>query len=303
MLHYANYNPSNRSAYSNAPVNYTHNFVSLKTRALANLDPFRPRVDLPLFLFEMKDLPEMLQQLGNVLRKKIGPRDVPKGYLAFQFGWKPLVSDVFSLFNLAKSIDDQMRYMRNLEAGSRIHRTLSDGEISTSVVTDGYTLTGPLSGFAVKADVTTRVTAKVWYTANGKLLTVLPNSNLALRDLSRDIVLGLTWRPWSVWDYIPWSWLIDWFYGISAYLQALQGMVSFRTTRMCVMAHTTSKSELTRVRTASGLDASSSVLVTEQKERSVYINPIPSPAFMPFLTDGHMAILGALLTSAGLKGI
>lgn len=307
-MHFDSYNPQNCSTWTQAPAPSAFSTAYWLTRALANMDPYRPLVDLPLFLFEFKDFPAMLRHAGRVLSFRGGgkakPEDGPGAILAYQFGWAPLVSDVLSLFNLAKSIDDRMRYLRNLEKGSRVRRSLGKHEIPRLGDPISYSTFALNTGsFAYRADVATKETTKVWYTANAKLLEPLPEDFGELRVLSAKIVTGLTFRPWSVWDYLPWTWLIDYFLNIGDLLEARGALCSLRVTRLCLMSTTEVIRSHSNVRTAPGLSALAPTFRTVVKRRSAHLNPTPRPAFVPFLTGSQMLNLGALLTAGAARKV
>lgn len=301
------YATNTRSQMSYVPAATPVDWAYWKTKALGNLNPYRPTIDAPLALFELREFPSMVRQLGRVLSGNAQPGDVPGGYLAYQFGWAPLVSDVISLFNLAESIDGRSRFLRNLEQGNRVQRKLFSGTIRDQTTTDGYT-TIPLNtgvhSHCLKADVRLVETLEVWMTANGKLKFPLPTTPGGLKTLSHDMVLGLTLSPERVWDFLPWSWLIDYFLNMGDYIDAVGGRAYLQTTRLCLMAHIKVVNSLTRIRLATGLTCSANPrLEREEKRRTAYANPTPLMAFTPFLTGVQTSILGALATSHALKGV
>lgn len=302
MAQFSNYNPANQSGWAYTPPVPLINWAYWVTEALANMDPYRPKVDLPLFLFELKDFPGMLKQIGRVKSGKINAGDVPGGWLAYQFGWAPLVSDLLSLFNLAKMMKDRMNYLRNLEKGSLVRRKL--GEHDVTGFGNGTTYRSVAlnrGGWAYQATTETRETVKVWFTARAKLLSPLPEGTSDLEDLTERMVLGLSVRPWSVWEYIPWTWLIDYFLNVGSFLEAHGALASLRIQRLNLMATQQVIRLHTGVQTADGLSARSPVMKTTVKRRKVYDNPTPMPSFVPFLSGTQMMNLGALLTAGPMK--
>lgn len=299
------YNPTNRSLYQYRPQFTPVNWSYWKTKALANLNPNAPVVDIPLFIFEFKDFPAMLKNLGNILGKRMHPKDVPEGWLAFSFGWKPLVSDLLSLFDFTEQMEKRIAYLKRLEHGGRVRRSLGGGVVQHSIIPDGYKL-----GFSVPvgsnppgfyADIEILETQRVWFTANAKLLDPLPEA-AELRSLTRDIILGLSVNPSTVWNMIPWSWLIDYFANIGDIMLAYRGGIRFATTRMCVMCTSKIESKLSNGRfhgnaaiyTGGNLDMT-------VKQRSVFINPRPTLTWDPILSGTQMLNLGALLTAGALR--
>jgi len=271
-----------------------------QTKAIANMSPVRADTGIPLFLFEFKDFPEMLQHAGRVLARRARASDYPGSYLAYHFGWAPLVNDLRTLFDIAKKINDRSNYLRNLERGSKIKRTLRSGLAdSSSSVTSLYSLPAWPSQWLYKANVETRTLVKVWYTANAKLAPgiTLPSSNGDLKSLSTRISLGLTSNPAAVWDFVPWTWLIDYFGNVGDFMQANVGQVYTQCTRLNIMH----KSEITVTHAASqcvpGVQASQYVGIVTDKRRLPVSNPIPWLAVRPFLGAAQSLALESLVTA------
>lgn len=307
-LQYENYNPPNRTGYAYAPSPSAFDEGYWKTKALANLNPYRPTVDIPLFLWELKDLPRMVQHAGWLLKGLTNAyyrhhwKDLGSLYLAYQFGWAALVRDVLGMFDFTRQIENRKRYLRSLERGDTFRRTLYSGIVSSSVTPNGYSLSAPWRSVVV-ADIERTYRLKVWFTANAKLQDTLPGDDRAFITLSRDLVMGMSFQPERVWDFIPWTWLIDYFANIGDYLEAHGTNARVKVTRMNLMATRVDTSKLVNVRPEAGLTCSHSELVTEIKKRYVYSNPTPSVHLTPFITQGQMAIIGALSATRAKRAI
>lgn len=302
---YEGWNPSQRSSYVFTPNGSVINWPFWMTKALANMNPSKPIVDLPLFLFELKDFPRMLKGLGDILRNGMSPRGVrnlPDHQLAWSFGWAPLISDLTSLLNLQKSIAERIAYLQALERGSRVRRTLFDGEILRTITPNGYTIASGGPTPTLVADVRLTEYLRVWYTAKAKLMTTLPSGS-ELGDLARGLVLGRTLSAATLWNMIPWSWLIDYFINVSDVLAAGRGYLPFHVTWLNIMASTVTSSSLVRIRYDTGVSSVGGELQTTSKSRFVTANPIPWLTYDPFLTSGQMLNLGSLLTARSLRGI
>jgi len=135
---------------------------------------------------------------------------------------------------------------------------------------------------------------RIWFTCNAKLVDPLPNDGATLKTLAENLVLGLTFEPYAVWDYIPWSWLIDYFANFGDYIEATNALTRLQVTRMNVMATRVYRTELVQTYVESGLSASHSELKTTEKLRKKYGIPVPIYRFTPFLTGYQVGIIGAL---------
>jgi hypothetical protein len=292
------YNPQARNSYVFTPTVQPINWLYWQTKALANLNPNRAVLDLPLFLFEFKDFPAMLRNLGEVLSRRMHPKAVPEGYLAYSFGWAPLISDLFSLIDLQKSIEDRLAYLKRLESGTRVQRSLGESVLIDSVTPNGYT-TASL-GSPVTADMAYKEVHRAWFTANAKLVNPLPPASDQY-DLARRLSLGGGFSAATLWNMVPWSFLIDYFWNIGDFLEATSGIVKTRTTRMCIMVKIESTSTMTNIRLKPGVSSVGDTMSSVSKNRGVYPNPIPWIVPFPFLSNGQMANLGALLTVNALR--
>jgi hypothetical protein len=297
------YNPPNRSLNQYCPTITPINWTYWKTKALANLNPNAPVVDVPLFLFEFKDFPAMLRNMGDILGKRIKPDAIPGGYLAYSFGWKPLVADLLALFNIQESISKRLAYLKRLEHGGRVRRSLGGGVVQHSILPDGYSSVTSGSKTAFKADIEFLETQKVWFTANAKLLDPLPLLLTEQRSLAKDIVLGLNVDPSTLWNMIPWSWLIDYFLNLGDVMQAYRGGLRFSTTRMCIMATSDYRNNLINARPYSSVFAQGGNLRTIAKQRSVFANPRPQLTWDPILSGTQILNLGALVTAKALQKV
>jgi hypothetical protein len=296
---YHGYNPTNRSLQPYAPVNSAPNFAYYKTKALANMNPGKPHVDLSLFLYEMKDFPRMLKNLGDFLlwervSKGVKPSVIPDAYLSWSFGWGPLISDTLKLFDTAALVSQRARYFRALESGAHLRRSL--GDIAPS---DTY------SAYGVE-DITAlsqiHRSGKAWYSANAHLTGPIPGEDLELKRLSFQTVYSLNLSPATVWNMLPWSWLIDYFYNVGDVLNAVNGSIPWTCTSMCVMVRQETTDKLIGVRCPSGVSVNSNAVMRRTTlHRKVYVNPTPVVTFRPFLTDGMIGNLASLATSAFLK--
>lgn len=293
-------NPPNRSAYSYCPLSTPVNWAYFETKALANANPNKPDVDLPVFLFELREFPGMLRQLGRVLSKKTRATDVAGGYLAYSFGWAPLISDLRKLLKLEQLISKRIDYLyRAADKGNRIRRSL--GTHYPARINYSYTITGVGSPPSVTAQAIVKEIVRVWFTVRLTLKQELPRSSAELRAIARRAVLGLNVSAGTLWEAMPWSWLIDYFVNIGDILDANRGAIPFQMSNMNIMAHSIVTDQLTGFKNAGDITCTGGLLQTETKSR--YVSPIPVPrvAYRPFFTTHMTAIVGSLATVKALR--
>jgi hypothetical protein len=146
-------------------------------------------------------------------------------YLNYQFGWKPLVSEVHSVVGAARNHRDIMQNYRHNE-GRDVHRRFdfpSDVESWEEDVTSAYFTHGPLNFSGLVAISNPKVPVRTvsvvkerkrWFegcfTYGGPSGTDSFGRSLGFGS-EADAVYGLTLSPDVLWNLTPWSWAVDWF--------------------------------------------------------------------------------------------
>lgn len=272
-----------------------------KTLALANASPYKSSLNLPLFLFELRELPSMIRQLGRVLAKQVRATDVAGGYLAYSFGWAPLVSDLLKLFDLSKDIENRKAYFRRLEKGTHVRRSLGTHTVRDTTLNTSTLLSYAFPKTMAQVHGNLTETQKVWFTLNAKLRQPLNMSPSDLHSLSRNQIYGLRFNPSDLWDAIPWSWLIDYFTNIGDMLEASRALVGMDVTRVNVMCTSKIIVSYEPKNVFAGLHMQPGFVYKTRKARYPFKNATPVPSFAPFLTNHQYGILGSLATVKALK--
>lgn len=297
--HYG-YNPANWTGFQYVSDPPATDMNYWKAKAMAAINPFKPQVDIPLFLFELKDFPRMLRGLGYVLSGTYKPKDIPGGYLAYQFGWGPLLGDIASLYDFAGDMQKTARYLENAANGGRVSRSIGGKSDPGSAGTYSYTL-GSDGNYVLAW--TSQNTVKGWTTARIHLTEPLPLSVDARQMLVFRTALGLNASAATIWNAIPWSWLIDYFTNVGALMDARRGYTRWRFTDMHVMVKTSYTQKVTatlnQVRDMSWSGGEKSHI---QKQRA-YVGANPNVGFgmAPMLSLRQVSILGALATASSLR--
>jgi hypothetical protein len=261
---------------------------------LARLNPNVPDVDLPLFLFELREAPKMIRDLGNFLKKPLQP-DVPGSYLAYQFGWKPLFSDLHKLANLAETISKMESHYETIARKQSASGSLDSYNTSWK----GGTQTG--SGISWKYEY--QLERKVWFSARAVPVKSAPYFGESPHEALRR-TLGLNLSASTIWNALPWSWLVDYFVGVGDYLDASRGTSAFDIKSICIMVHDIMDVSPTDIQ-ATGSTIISGItngtLSIDRMRR--FVHPAPKRHFA-FASDpfvGKLGILGALATQSALK--
>jgi hypothetical protein len=279
--------------------------VALATIARSN--PSRPDISVPNFLFELKDLPGMIRDLGrlriqgrNILTRgaqRIHPKLIANHYLSYQMGWKPLISDLQKLLSFQELVDKKMRTLEGLYRNGGIQRRvrLPDWTYSTTTEDSSVTVESQ-SGILfnckrVKTSTIERWGTVRWYPEK------LPDSRFSqadLQKLARDLTFGMKGiSAKQVWDAIPWTWLVGWFTNVDDFLQAHDNRIPLKHSTPCVMTHRVTTDLYTRIPGQnSDFTGGQGKTVLETKERTTSTGALA--AAFPFLNGRMLSILGAL---------
>jgi hypothetical protein len=206
------------------------NAAALSTKLLAMTNPSRPVVDLPVFLFELRELPELINVAGKTLL-----RTVAKANLSYEFGWRPLISDLLKLFDFHDHVERRYQELKKLyTVGFRKTVSLERNSASSSTLPNALLYYNAI--FWTYLDRFNKTTA---YECRGharwKPTTLPPKGDVALRNLAVRACLGLSLSPAALWEAMPWSWLVDWFSSVGDFLNASRNLIPARCTSASLM--------------------------------------------------------------------
>jgi len=283
---------------------------------LARSNPGRPVIDLPVFIRELGDVPKLLQLAGrnilsqgakgglglnpNLFKGRSPAQLLASGNLNWQFGWAPLFSDLLKLTGFMDHVAKRQLELQKLYSGNGLRRRVSfpslnvKGSIgNTTLNTDAYALDGT-------AEVET--TVKMWGT-----VTWRPTSIPAVDDPSHysaavKATLGWDITPSTIWEALPWSWLIDWFSNVGTILMANRNTIPATPGPVCSMRYQKTTQRWKTRAISSGLTWQGAVVVKESKYRTVTTNLTLASA-IPYLGLSKLSILGSLavLNSSGWR--
>lgn len=297
----------NAEMYSGEPFTYgghmSPDLLYWETQALARSNPNSPMVDVPLFLFELREVPSMLMDVGNLKLGRPTSKKITKGsaegFLAYNFGWLPFIGDLFSLMSLARDWEERARFLngnRGRRTKVRLARQSHSQDLAGDITIPGYNHLVWYPNLYTKRD-----TLDVWATYTEEWVgDDLPTD--AFADTSLSTGLGKGANPETLWNIVPWSWLIDYFANIGDVMASLRGQIPYELRNFSVMAHSNRKITGNLSETfgpsysSSGLTFTNAKFSWERKQRRVSAVASPHIRFQPLLTGRQTAILGALAT-------
>lgn len=151
-----------------------------------------------------------MDELGISSRKR-EPRgsNVPSKWLEMQYGWKPLLSDVYGATDaLSKHPNDHWR----VTAKATRSRNTSYAKIRAPVGTNGPE--SNFDAFSGGCKVFTSVFARI---------DAIPSNELTISLAS----VGVTNPLLVAWELVPFSFVVDWFIPIGNYVESLDAMLGY----------------------------------------------------------------------------
>jgi hypothetical protein len=203
------------------------------SKFIAETIPTNPMLDASVSLAELyrEGLPNLIG--SSLLKDRVGFfRGLAGDYLSYQFGWKPIVSDLKAA---AKAIMDQESILQQLErdSGRDVHRkrSLPSEVVDVREFSNGQTYPSGIQNYFFDGmpwfRITERQTRTQWfsgcYTYHFEPDRMSEVSRIATEARH---LYGLELTPEVVWNLAPWSWLVDWitnvgtvFHNVSAFQQ------------------------------------------------------------------------------------
>jgi hypothetical protein len=250
-------------------------------------------VSVPNFLFELKDIPEMLYLKGVKLAQRRGNSVAEQN-----FAWGALIDDLKKLTDFTGQVNNRVKELNALHSsrGLRRKRTVFD---ATAKATDENVY---FHSFEVvcRGRVEKHTSHKIWVSVRWEPDHVNIPSADELVSLARRVVHG-----WSVdsgtigsviWQATPWSWFSDYFFNMGDFLKASRnsvGAIPF----CCVMEQLETNHQQVIEFTSPGITGHPSKSSFVQKNRTLATAGLT--ATMPFLSAQQLTTLAGI--AANLK--
>lgn len=198
--------------------------------AISRCKPLQPKANLGVALGELREgLPSLLG--SRILSQGVTKEALAHEYLNYNFGWKPLISDINDAVSAFEKADATWSQIAR-DAGRHIRRRYDfpDSSSSSNSIVAGYAYGWPtMSTYMYKKkgthSLSTTSTKKTWF--SGAFRYALPSVGDRWSSFRRQArrwrsIYGLSLDPQTLWNLTPWTWLSDWFLD----LQPLMGWLS-----------------------------------------------------------------------------
>lgn len=193
--------------------------LSLKLWAMTN--PFRYEVSVPVVAAELVEVASLFRLAVGTFASKVAGN-----YLNIQFGWKPFLADLKTLSEITTIVESRMREIESLSrfgglrrSGIFLHSDTVTNSLEPNYNGAQFRSTSALGPVRRVGSYKVYGSCRWGFTGTPPSLDKLETFNLALRK-----ALDLeTPSPSTIWEMIPFSWLVDYFVDIGTWLQANDG--------------------------------------------------------------------------------
>lgn len=285
-MEFVEYYPENDAMWNPQPMDFTWSKSDgeLATELLARTNPNKYSMNGPVSLLELRELPLLLKRQGdNIIENAAG------GYLSWQFGWKPLISDVKKLLDFNGLVDKKVKELNKMYQRGGVSRRIKFGALS-DYKSESF-LSYSWQGKQGYHTMNTYGSMKKWGTVRWRPTSLPPSNPAGIRRQAIRIVYGLELSASNIWEAIPWSWLVDWFSNVGTYYSTFNNIVPVEHSAPLIMTHSLTNRHFVP-HNSIGITGGGGTSTVETKSRSL-TSPTLS-AGIPFLTGRQLSILGSL---------
>lgn len=222
---------------------------------LARTGPMTPKVNVPLFLTELRDVPRMIRHAGDTLHgisrfSEMNPlQQAASSNLAYKFGWDPLISDIRKISNIMDYTKKRQKFlMKTDEVLGAVSKAYlgSESYVNENDYDGPYPFGNWMITFAQPRTFKKTTEIKRWCSVRWRLRDFQPLYMSEPPVTPFQAVTGLHTSniPLTIWKALPWTWLSDWFVDLSSSIQAAQNLLYFEPTDICWMESRTTTTEI-----------------------------------------------------------
>lgn len=320
----ADYHPAEPSPGTKFPPLSVAQQSQLAWESLAATNPNVAEVNLPSFWAELKDIPTLFRDWGskwlskrrwddflaNINRSSGALSDTARAHLMYRWAIRPMLSDLWKLFQWQTSVAKRMEWLVALTTGDQVLRRKAS--IRNNTDQDAPTTVALKSaGALINGRRTVQYREKVWCSVNWKLDSskidlsrVLPPTFFEMdedwiRVHRRSFGVTSYGALQALWEIMPWSWFVDWFLHIDTVMNATNNTIPVTHGDICVMRTTEARALVTPITPSPDSDWCQFAGIHSQSEvrkQRLIVSPILpfAPSLMPVFTTGQWSILGSL---------
>jgi hypothetical protein len=250
------------NSYTTSPLNPIFNRPTdnyLATEVIARTNPSRSSTEALEYLGELDSLGSqaernMAERINRLKRATRGVnwktlRGAARANLMYQFGIAPLISDIEVLMGFQQLVDKRVEEIERLRTRG-LRRTIPLWNESETQTIRNQIIHS--NGVSLRADLTKTTTVQIRGHIRWRATSNWIKSDESMRGAVRDSILGARIDPTSIYELMPWSWLIDYFLNLGTMVKATRNnfdaihdivrIMTETTTQVTSSNHTTSGS-------------------------------------------------------------
>jgi hypothetical protein len=177
--------------------------------AIVDLKPDLTVLSLPNFLLELDDVGKLFQ----VWKKNVGTvRNIAGAHLNYSFGWVPTIGDIRNMTDAIQNVMDRIAaFEKSANQVRNSHRILSKTSLTKS---GNFVYSTNHKCYWSGTKITTKTAGLVF---RPQPFQVTRGYKLMLRAYLD--ALGFELNPRIIWDALPFTFILDWFFGIGSWLE------------------------------------------------------------------------------------
>jgi hypothetical protein len=194
------------------------------------MKPTKPDLDLAVSIAELSELPRLLK--GRFDRSL---RGVSNFWVALQFGWAPLLSDVKGMIKLQQTMHKRIMQLLR-DNGRPVRREIKleyERIVGDRVPERAYGIMSPIINGNFHSAVPTGVSwntreYEIWASARFRYWLPKISDRTHLTKVLMRRLHGLEPTPSTIYNLVPWSWLVDWFTNVGEIISNLDAGIADR---------------------------------------------------------------------------
>lgn len=204
-------------------------------KVVAETNPERAEVLAPMYVKDFAEIPKLLRWRGLSLLNIVG-----RSVLIDRWVLRPLISDLVKMSNFTQRVHTRLLELNRLAEGKTIRKRvkLGQGAKTYQKANSGMeSAAASISGHEYHTYTYKAWGSIQWFSPSWSPYRSMPPAALeqqAIRD-----VLGLSTHGAlaTLWEAIPWSWLVDWFTNVGTLINAAHNSFWLTYRGLCIMLH------------------------------------------------------------------
>lgn len=224
---------------------------------LSRTNPFRSTYSVPVMAKELIEIASMFKLVSGTFAGTAGGL-----YLNYRFGWEQFIRDIVTLHGITRVIERRLKELTSLLSSGGLRRKVELDKFSTTIDDGTVTVISSPSPLYARAKMSQKWVTTVygtcrWFPAPGAWRDLEDMDKLLAFNHAVTSVFDLRIpSPETIWNLIPWTWLVDYFVDIGTYLGAMSNSTLASAEYCCIMRTHRCEISGTITETTAGFQAS-----------------------------------------------